>query len=161
VRRVVRMAPMVGNNDTSALLADLDMARRTLMTTETVSAVLVKDARILSMTMGQGVQPLIDLLHRAGETARGAALGDKIVGLAPAWLAIAHGIGAVFARTVSRPARELLEKHHVPLQFLDEVPWILSAGRKTLCPLEEALRSAGSLEEAVTVLRNHPLVSLP
>jgi len=155
------MAPTDGTDHYHTLLADLDLARRTLMASDTVSAVLVKDARILRMTMGRGVQPLIDLLHRAGDEARGAALGDKIVGLAPAWLILSSGIGAVFARTISLPARKLLEAHDVPLQFLEEVPIILDEDGRKPCPLESALGPASSLEEALQILRNHPLVNLP
>ncbi len=143
------------------LQESLDLARRTILASDTVSAVVVKDGKILTVTMGQGVQPLIDLLHRLGKEVRGAVLGDKIVGRAPAWVAVAHQIAGVYARLITPAAREILQRHGIAVDFRDETPVILSPDGATPCPLEVALESVSELGEALEVLRAHPLVTLP
>ena len=73
----------------------------------------------------RGVQDLYRLLKTEPDFLRGAFIADKVI-----------GVDEVFARVISSPARELLERSGIKVDCLSEVPHIINRTRTGWCPLE-------------------------
>lgn len=85
---------------------------------------------------GRGVQDLYRLLKTEPDFLRGAFIADKVIGKAAAALMALGGVDEVFARVISSPARELLERSGIKVDCLSEVPHIINRTRTGWCPLE-------------------------
>ena len=96
----------------------------------------------------RGVAPLISLLP----SAEGAVFADKVVGKAAAYLYVLLSARAVFAQTVSRGARAVLERYGVPLELETEVPAIINRRGDDLCPLEKALSGEYTPVDALGII---------
>ena len=84
----------------------------------------------------RGVQDLYRLLKTEPDFLRGAFIADKVIGKAAAALMALGGVDEVFARVISSPARELLERSGIKVDCLSEVPHIINRTRTGWCPLE-------------------------
>ena len=84
----------------------------------------------------RGVQDLYRLLKTEPDFLRGAfiALG---------------GVDEVFARVISSPARELLERSGIKVDFLSEVPHIINRTQTGWCPLETRCFRMHTVEECL------------
>lgn len=119
---------------TTNLLPDLNMAKKILESTDS-SLVAVRNSRIWRFR-GQGIEPLYSLVmyHKADLT--GAALADKVMGAAAAYLVLNTGIGAVYARTMSMRAKMLLDDKMIRVEAQQLVEVILNRAQSASCPME-------------------------
>ena len=92
----------------------------------------------------RGVSDLWRLLHEEPELLRGAFIADKVVGKGAAALMAAGGVRGVFARTVSRPALDLLSEAGIPVESRTSstAPATASAPWRAFAPTPEPRRSA-------------------
>ena len=75
----------------------------------------------------RGVQDLYRLLKTEPDFLQGAFIADKVIGKAAAALMALGGVDEVFARVISSPARELLERSGIKVDCLDEKDTIYRA----------------------------------
>ena len=68
----------------------------------------------------RGVQDLYRLLKTEPDFLRGAFIADKVIGKAAAALMALGGVDEVFARVISSPARELLERSGIKVDCLSD-----------------------------------------
>ena len=59
------------------------------------------------------------------------------------------GVDEVFARVISSPARELLERSGIKVDFLSEVPHIINRTQTGWCPLETRCFRMHTAEECL------------
>lgn len=98
----------------------------------------------------RGVQDLYRLLKTEPDFLRGAFIADKVIGKAAAALmALGGGVDEVFARVISSPARELLERSGIKVDCLSEVPHIINRTRTGWCPLETRCFRMHTAEECL------------
>jgi len=97
----------------------------------------------------RGVQDLYRLLKTEPDFLRGAFVADKVIGKATAALMALGGVDEVFARVISSPARELLERSGIKEDFLEEVPHIINRTRTGWCPLETRCFRMHTAEECL------------
>ena len=97
----------------------------------------------------RGVQDLYRLLKMEPDFLRGAFIADKVIGKAAAALMALGGVDEVFARVISSPARELLERSEIKVDFLVEVPHIINRTRTGWCPLETRCFRMHTAEECL------------
>lgn len=97
----------------------------------------------------RGVSDLWRLLHEEPELLRGAFIADKVVGKGAAALMAAGGVRGLFARTVSRPALELLEEAGIPAAYENAVPHIINRAGDGICPVEQLCADARTPEECL------------
>ena len=97
----------------------------------------------------RGVQDLYRLLKTEPDFLRGAFIADKVIGKAAAALMALGGVDEVFARVISSPARELLERSEIKVDFLVEVPHIINRTRTGWCPLETRCFRMHTAEECL------------
>ncbi len=118
-------------------MTDLEQAR-SLLESEKLAFVLVRDGKVLATGNDYGVRELLATADRLGSGTRGASLADKVVGKAVALIVVYAGICAVDTRVASEPAVKLLEAHGVPLRAASVVPQILNRRGDGPCPMEKA-----------------------
>lgn len=97
----------------------------------------------------RGVQDLYRLLKTEPDFLRGAFIADKVIGKAAAALMALGGVDEVFARVISSPARELLERSGIKVDCLSEVPHIINRTRTGWCPLETRCFRMHTAEECL------------
>ena len=97
----------------------------------------------------RGVQDLYRLLKTEPDFLRGAFIADKVIGKAAAALMALGGVDEVFARVISSPARELLERSGIKVDCLSEVPHIINRTRTGWCPLETRCFRMHTAEEGL------------
>ena len=97
----------------------------------------------------RGVQDLYRLLKTEPDFLQGAFIADKVIGKAAAALMALGGVDEVFARVISSPARELLERSEIKVDFLVEVPHIINRTRTGWCPLETRCFRMHTAEECL------------
>lgn len=97
----------------------------------------------------RGVSDLWQLLHEEPEWLRGAFVADKVVGKGAAALMIAGGVRGLFARTISRPALDLLAGDGIPVEYETAVPYIINRAGNGMCPVEQLCADARTSEECL------------
>lgn len=97
----------------------------------------------------RGVQDLYRLLKTEPDFLQGAFIADKVIGKAAAALMALGGVDEVFARVISSPARELLERSGIKVDCLSEVPHIINRTRTGWCPLETRCFRMHTAEECL------------
>lgn len=100
-----------------------------------------------------GVRPLLTWLDTQPEALKGAAVADRVIGKAAAWLMVKGGASQVYGRLVSQPAAQCLTDHGIPLIYDSLVPRIQNRDKTGLCPMETATLSAATADEAYAILK--------
>lgn len=124
---------------------DLTRARQ-LLDRQNLTCALVQGECIHTSTH-RGVRPLLELLN-SGESFLGFCAADKVVGKATAFLYVLLGVRAVYARTVSNPAAEVLKRYGIALEYSQLVDAIANRDRTGFCPMESAVRHIEDPHEA-------------
>ena len=75
------------------------------------------------------------------------------MGLGAAHLYLLLGVKSVWARVISREARELLETNGVEVFFENEVPYIINRQGDGRCPIEAAVSGITDSNEALKMIK--------
>jgi hypothetical protein len=111
----------------------LETARQTLNANPQLTLVLVKGTSVYQFQQS-GVRDLLSAIQT--HDLKGFAAADKLVGKASALLMIQARISAVFAQTISQPAREILQLANIELVFDKIIEQVLNRERNGPCPME-------------------------
>ena len=101
----------------------------------------------------RGVRDLYRLLGEDPAFLAGAFIADKVVGKGAAALMILGGVSEVYADVISRPARELLRKSRVRVEYTLEVPHIVNRAGTGMCPGETLCRKCRTAQECLPLIR--------
>ncbi len=112
------------------------------------SLVVAKDGEVRTYD-GPGVSDLLRLVAEGGETLRGAAVADKVVGKAAAALMVAGGVSSLDAAVVSSPAIALLRRYGIPVRCQRVTPYIVNRKGTGMCPLELRCMDCATAEECI------------
>lgn len=110
---------------------------------------VIRNGETLRSFHQRGVSDLWRLLHEEPELLRGAFVADKVVGKGAAALMAAGGVRGLYARTISRPALDLLAKAGIPVEYETAVPHIINRAGNGICPVEELCADARTPEECL------------
>lgn len=99
-----------------------------------------------------GVAPLLELLS-SGKDFSGFAAADKTVGAGAAYLYVLLGIREVRAGIISSAGLKILEDAGIVCRFKNKVPYIINRAGDGMCPIESAVKDAGSPEEALAIIK--------
>jgi hypothetical protein len=135
-------------------MTDLDLAK-SLLGSEDVRFVLVKEGRVLHTSKAAGVKPLAQLLKQAGSSLAEASLADQVVGRAVALLAAYAHLAAVYGQRVSQSAIDEMKQQRIPLQYGESVPYILNRTSDGLCPFERSIAGITDPSQAIDILLNY------
>lgn len=128
-------------------MTDLAVAKNALLNH---TLALAKDGEIITSDK-RGVAPMVDFL-REGKELSGFSAADKVVGKAAAMLFIKAGIKKLYAETVSKSAKELLESFDVGLSFKTLVPYIINRDKTGMCPMESTVLSVFDVDAGVELI---------
>lgn len=100
----------------------------------------------------RGIAPILERIE-AGESLRGMAVADKIIGKAAAMLLLCGGAESVYGEVMSKQAKALLEDAGVTVSCGTLVKAIRNRTDTDICPMEKAVASLKAPAEAPAVLR--------
>lgn len=115
--------------------------------------VIVKNNRIAVVERGRGVSPLLKIYDNNRSEMADAAVVDKVIGRAAAFIVIAGKSKSVYGKIMSEDALELLKKHNIKTAYDLLVPRILNQKRDGLCPLEDSVKNDTVPEKALESMR--------
>lgn len=132
-------------------MSDLNIAKKVFYA-DTYTFVIVKAGQVIETGTRDGIGELLMLVAMRGETLRGAALADKIVGKAVAMVAAHAGFTAIYSPLMSEPAVQVLRAQGIPFESDRTVPFIQNKRGDGLCPMEQLTLALTEPAEAVQAL---------
>lgn len=115
--------------------------------------VIVKNEKIAAVERGRGVSPLLHFFEKNPSVMKNAAVVDKVIGRAAAFIVIKSQASHVHAVLISEDAIELLKKHNITVSWNKKVPRILNRKRDGLCPLEESVLNITDPDAALVSMK--------
>lgn len=129
--------------------SDLERAKALLKAGDH-TLVLVKGEDVLTFNE-RGVKPLYRFVGI--RTFDGYSAADKVVGKGAAFLHAYLHIAHLSTEVLSVPAKEVLDRYGVPYEATSIVDRIENHDHTGYCPIETAVESAESIEEALPLIQ--------
>ena len=104
------------------------------------------------MFFDRGVKPLVDLIERSPELLRGGYVADKVTGAASAYLLVLGGVEELYTEVISRDAEAVLKRFGLRYSHKTAVPFIVNRAGDGVCPMEQAVKSVGTPEDALRAI---------
>jgi hypothetical protein len=117
-------------------LKDLGTAKRGL-SERRLTLCVVKEGHVIFEARTHGVLGLVEAVEEFKDRLDGASVADRVVGKAIALLCVYVNVRAVYAATISKAAKALLEGNSVHLEYDSIVENILGADKSKTCPFEQ------------------------
>ncbi len=115
------------------------------------TCVLRKDDNILTSTE-RGVKPLLNWID-SGVDLHGFVAADRVIGKGAAFLYVLMGVSAVHGQVISQSAIEVLSRYHIDVTYDISVPAIQNRDKTGFCPIETAVLSVDTPEQALPLIR--------
>ncbi len=133
-------------------MQDLEMAK-SILKKNNDTLVIVKRGRVLFETNSSGIKGLLTAIESVGKELKESAVADKLVGEAAAQLCVYSNVSKVFAVTLSRCGKDILERYDIGYEYESLVPHILNINKTDLCPFEKLVAGSSSPQEAYERLK--------
>lgn len=124
-------------------MKDLEIAKNNL-TGHTIC--LCKDGECIQSDK-RGITPMMDFIAE-GVDLSGFSVADLIVGKAVAMLFVKAGIKQVFAKTLSKSGKNILDQYSIPCEYETLTENIINRLGTDICPMEKAVLHTSDIEEA-------------
>lgn len=131
---------------------DIERAKQALGEEGVTFAAVLADGRLL-VSGKKGIAPMMELLGQDAGALAGAAVADKVIGRAAAFLLEKAGAAAAYADVLSTHAKEVLERSGMAFSFGKEVPYIINRAGTGMCPMEACVLGLADAGEAYEALR--------
>ena len=112
---------------------------------------VLTDGHTVLIATDRGIKPLRNWLQSERKFQDFVA-ADRVVGKAAAFLYVLMGVRAVYAEIVSAPAAAVLRRDGMDLSYGTRVDAIRNRTGDGFCPMESAVWSIDSPEEALTAI---------
>ncbi len=113
--------------------------------------ILCKNGNLILSTL-KGIAPVMNLITENANL-NGYSAADLIVGKAVAMLFARCGIRAVYAQTLSKPGKAILEKYNIPYEYGTLTESIKNRVGTDVCPMEKTVMNTEDLSEAFRLLK--------
>ena len=133
-------------------MSDLEEAKKRLVEND-LTLCIVKKGQVVFETGSHGISGFLDAIKKLGRGLEGASVADRVAGKAIALLCIYSKVKALYALTLSRKAKELLEGNAVHFEWKDLVENILSPNGSKICPFEQMAMGISDPSEAYRKLK--------
>ncbi len=100
----------------------------------------------------RGIRPILELLD-SGAKLHGFSVADKVIGKAAAFIYILLEPDEIFADVISSQALKELENYNVKISFTTLTEAVRNRDNTGYCPMETAVKNAGSPDEALILIR--------
>jgi hypothetical protein len=117
-------------------MEDLEIAKRELGERH-LTLCVVKGRQVVFEAKTRGVSGFMEAVEELKDRLNGASVADRVVGKAIALLCVFVKARAVYATTISRAAKTLLERNAVYLEWDSLVENILGVDKTKTCPFEK------------------------
>ncbi len=122
-----------------------------LLHREGYTCVLCDKDRVMT-SRKTGIAPLLEYLSN-GESLKGAAAADRIIGKAAAMLLLSAGVTAVYGEVMSETALALLQEGGVSVRYDTLTPMIRNRTNTGPCPMEQAVAELTDPAQALPALQ--------
>ncbi len=113
---------------------------------------VVRNGDTVRIFRQRGIADLYNLLRTERQLLEGAFVADKVVGKGAAALMALGGVKEVFADTLSRPARKLLERYGIEVCYTLEVENIANRAGDGICPVEALCAACNTAEQCLPLI---------
>lgn len=113
---------------------------------------LCRDGSVITSTK-RGIAPMLEFIG-GGYDLRGYSAADAVVGKAAAMLFVKAGIKEVFAKTLSKSGKSVLERHGISVTYDVLTEFIINRAKTGMCPMERAVGDTDDIERAYIILKN-------
>ena len=128
-------------------MSDLELAKANLLG-HTIC--LCKDGEIV-FSDKRGISPMMGFIAE-GKDLNGFSAADLIVGKAVAMLFVKCKIKNVFAKTLSRSGKQILERYKIHCEYETLTDKIINRDRTDICPMEKTVAVTDDIEEGYKLL---------
>lgn len=128
-------------------MTDLQTAK-TNLTNHTIC--LCKDGKCIADD-SHGIAPIMSFIAN-GVDLSGYSVADVVVGKAAAMLFVKSKIVAVFAKTLSKGGKAILENYGISYEYERLVDNILNRDETDICPMEKTVANTDNVDEAYLLL---------
>ena len=109
----------------------------------------------------RGVKPLVQFLEKKNIPA-GLFAADKVVGKATAYLYVLLRIQALYAKVISQPAMDVLQRYGIAVSYETLVPNIINRRGDGICPFELAVTDCADPDSSyAAILRKMDELHIP
>ena len=115
------------------------------------TCIIVKDKDVI-YSKESGIKPVIQILQQ-GKNIEGYSVYDKIVGKAVASLLVLSKVGFVYAKTMSKLAKEYLEKYNLKFEYENLTDNIINRKNTGICPMEQTVLNLDNPRECFEALQ--------
>lgn len=115
------------------------------------TCIIVKDKDVI-YSKESGIKPVIQILQQ-GKNIEGYSVYDKIVGKAIASLLVLAKVGFVYAKTMSKLAKEYLEKYNLKFEYENLTDNIINRKNTGICPMEQTVLNLDNPRECFEALQ--------
>lgn len=100
----------------------------------------------------RGIAPMMDFMA-SGLNLAGYSVADIVVGKAAALLFAKSGIKSVYAKTLSRSGKKILELYGIKYEYETLTERIINRSGTDICPMEKAVSATNDPLEAYDLLK--------
>lgn len=100
----------------------------------------------------RGIAPMMDFMA-SGLNLAGYSVADIVVGKAAALLFAKSGIKSVYAKTLSRSGKKILELYGIKYEYETLTERIINRSGTDICPMEKAVSATNDPFEAYDLLK--------
>lgn len=130
-------------------MTDLQIAKQNLQG-HTIS--LYRDGVCL-LSEKRGIAPIMGFIAE-GIDLSGWCVADTVVGKAAALLFVKCGVAGVYAKTLSKSGKKVLEKYNILCEYGTLTERIINRAGTDTCPMEKTVLNTDDPEEAYVLLKN-------
>ncbi len=130
----------------------LEKAKKALQQNDMTFAAVCENGDCVT-SMQKGIAPMMEILEQKPDFLVGAAVADKVIGKAAAFLFIKADVKAVYAEVISQYALDILQKTNIVVAYQKAVPYIINRKKDGMCPMEETVLSMQDAEKAFVALQ--------
>ena len=117
------------------------------------TCILVRPDREMEISREKGIRPLLLWLRADENCMQGAAVADRIIGRAAAFLAVHGGARAVYGEVMSAGAVPILEGAGIVYSYKTLTERIVNRKGDGPCPMEQAVSGETDPSSAAAILR--------
>jgi hypothetical protein len=133
-------------------LVDLEAAKKRLHE-RCLGLSIIKNGCILYESAQRGIKGFLDAVKTEGTELEGASVADRVVGEAVSLLCVYARVRAVYAVTLSKRGRAVLQRCSVYHEWNDLIENVLTVDRAELCPFERLVAGVSDPQVAYDRLK--------
>ena len=126
-------------------MKDLEKVKERLLNKDASLVVMFKDGNIKEY-YNKRVIDIVSILKENETELNDAIVADKIIGKVAASLLIKGKIKALYAKTLSKYGREVLDENGIYYEYDEETEYVINNDKTGMCPMENKFKVEKNLD---------------